>query len=58
MSRVVESIREVTGVDGRVLSSEVFTVGRDGQAVPHATISCIDDLVEHGYESDTLARWG
>ena len=57
MHRVVESIREVTGVDGRVLSSEVFTLGRDGQAVPHATISCIDDLVEHGYESDTLARW-
>jgi pilus assembly protein CpaF len=57
MNRVVESIREVTGVDGRVLSSEVFTAGRDGQAVPHATISCIDDLVEHGYESDTVARW-
>ena len=57
MNRVVESIREVTGVDGRVLSSEVFTAGRDGNAVPHATISCIDDLVEHGYESDTLARW-
>jgi Flp pilus assembly CpaF family ATPase len=57
MNRVVESIREVTGVDGRVLSSEIFTAGRDGQAVPHASISCIDDLVEQGYESDTLARW-
>src|SRR5690349_13123523 len=57
MNRVVESIREVTGVDGRVLSSEIFTAGRDGQAVPHASISCIDDLVEQGYESDTLSRW-
>jgi pilus assembly protein CpaF len=58
LRRVVESVREVTGVDQRVLSSEVFAPGPDGSAVPHATVSCIDDLVEHGYEPPTMARWG
>lgn len=50
MRRFVSSVREVTGCDGRVLSSEIFAPGPDGTAVPHAPISCIDDLIEHGYE--------
>ncbi len=50
LRRFVNSIREVTGVDGRVLSSEVFTPGPDGRAVPHAPISCLDELAQHGYE--------
>jgi Flp pilus assembly CpaF family ATPase len=50
LRRYVSSIREVTGVDGRVLSSEVFSAGPDGRAVPHAPVSCPDELAEHGYE--------
>ncbi|HET6563482.1 MAG TPA: ATPase, T2SS/T4P/T4SS family [Marmoricola sp.] len=57
LNRVVESVREVTGVDGRVLSSEVFAANADGVAVPHATVSCIDDLVVHGYDPVPLSRW-
>jgi pilus assembly protein CpaF len=57
LNRVVESVREVTGVDGRVLSSEVFAPNADGVAVPHATISCIDDLVLHGYDPLPQSRW-
>lgn len=49
LHRAIESIREVTGVDGRVLSSEVFALNRSGNAVAHAPISCIDDLLAHGY---------
>ena len=40
----IESIREVTGVDGRVLSSEVFALSPEGHAVAHAPIACIDEL--------------
>ena len=36
LRRMVTSVREVNGVDGRVLSSEVFARGRDGYAVPAA----------------------
>jgi Flp pilus assembly CpaF family ATPase len=50
LRRYVSSIREVTGVDGRVLSSEVFTAGPDGRGVPHAPVSCLDELALHGYE--------
>ncbi len=50
MRRFVSSVREVTGCDGRVLSSEVFTPGPDGRSVPHAPISCLDELIEHGYD--------
>jgi pilus assembly protein CpaF len=50
LRRFVSSVREVTGVDGRVLSSEVFTAGPDGRAVPHAPVSCIDELVQYGYD--------
>jgi len=50
LRRYVSSIREVTGVDGRVLSSEVFTPGPDGRAVPHAPVACAALLAEHGYD--------
>jgi pilus assembly protein CpaF len=50
LRRFVSSVREVTGVDGRVLSSEVFTAGPDGRAVPHAPVSCIDELAYFGYD--------
>ena len=49
LRRRVTSVREVNGVDGRVLSSEVFAAGREGVAVPAAPISCADELAEHGY---------
>jgi Flp pilus assembly CpaF family ATPase len=49
LQRMVTSVREVNGIDGRVLSSEVFTAGPDGRAIPHAPISCMDELVPHGY---------
>jgi Flp pilus assembly CpaF family ATPase len=50
LRRFVSSIREVTGIDGRVLSSEVFAPGPDGRGVPHAPISCLAQLAEHGYD--------
>ena len=62
LRRFVSSVREVTGVDGRVLSSEVFTAGPDGRAVPHAPISCLEELSHYGYDpageagSDLLRR--
>jgi Flp pilus assembly CpaF family ATPase len=57
MVRTVESIREVAGVDGRVLSSEIFALGQDGRTIAHAPIACLDDLSEHGYSPDLVARW-
>ena len=48
LQRMVTSVREVNGVDGRVLSSEVFAEAPDGQIVPHAPIACVDELVAHG----------
>src|ERR1700742_4053411 len=50
LSRVVESVREVTGVDGRVLVSEAVSPGPDGTAVPHAPVSCLPDLLPYGYD--------
>jgi Flp pilus assembly CpaF family ATPase len=50
LRRFVSSVREVTGVDGRVLSSEVFAAGRDGRALPHAPISCVEELTHFGYD--------
>jgi pilus assembly protein CpaF len=50
LRRYVSSIREVTGIDGRVLSSEVFAPGQDGRAMPHAPVSCLAELAEHGYD--------
>lgn len=55
LRRRVTSIREVNGVDGRVLSSEVFVAGEDGIAHPAAAISCIDDLVRAGYRGAQAA---
>ncbi len=57
LTRAVESVREVTGVDGRVLSSEVFAVNSSGVAVPHAPIACMDDLLVHGYQGQVINRW-
>jgi Flp pilus assembly CpaF family ATPase len=56
LRRFVSSVREVNGVDGRVLSSEVFEPGLDGRAVPHSPISCLDELVAHGYVPSGLWR--
>ena len=56
LRRFVSSVREVNGVDGRVLSSEVFSPGLDGRAVAHAPISCLDELVAHGYVPSGLWR--
>jgi len=56
LRRFVSSIREVTGVDGRVLSSEVFAPGPDGRAVPHAPVSCAAELAQHGYDPSG-GRW-
>jgi len=50
LRRYVASIREVNGVDGRVLSSEVFASGPDGIAVAAAPIACLDELVAAGYQ--------
>jgi pilus assembly protein CpaF len=55
LRRFVSSIREVTGVDGRVMSSEVFAPGPDGRAIQHAPVSCLDELMQHGY--DPARRW-
>ena len=49
LRRFVASIREVNGIDGRVLSSEVFAPGPDGRAVPAAPIACVDELAAVGY---------
>lgn len=57
LRRFVSSVREVTGVDGRVLSSEVFAPGPDGVAVPHAPIACVEDLIPHGYDPG-YGAWG
>src|ERR1700759_4517837 len=50
LRRFVNSVREVTGIDGRVLSSEVCAPGPDGTAVPHAPVSCLPDLLPYGYD--------
>src|SRR5689334_12983467 len=55
LRRLVTSVREVNGVDGRVLSSEVFAAGPDGRAVPHAPIACLDELSQFGYHGQLQA---
>ncbi len=55
--RVVESIREIVGHDGQVLSSEVFAPGTDGRAAPHAPIACIAELEQHGYRPAVHGQW-
>jgi pilus assembly protein CpaF len=57
LRRYVSSVREVTGVDNRVLSSEVFAPGPDGSAFPHAPISCADELAVYGYDPTQQAMW-
>jgi pilus assembly protein CpaF len=57
LSRSITSVREVTGVDGRVLSSEVFAAEIDGRARAYAPITCIDELEYYGYSPGTRARW-
>jgi pilus assembly protein CpaF len=57
LRRVVTSVREVNGVDGRVLSSEVFTLGSDGYAVPGSAISFLDELRAAGYEPGAASTW-
>jgi pilus assembly protein CpaF len=52
LRRFVSSVREVTGVDGRVLSSEVFSAGTDGRAAPHAPLSCASELAFYGYQPE------
>ncbi|WP_018653544.1 CpaF family protein [Actinomadura flavalba] len=56
LRRFVASVREVTGVDQRVLSSEVFALGPDGVAHPAAPIACAQELAEYGYDP-SLAAW-
>lgn len=56
-ARVVESIREVVGHDGQVLSSEVFAPGPDGRAAAHAPIACIDELRPFGYDPEVHGEW-
>ena len=56
-ARVVESIREVVGHDGQVLSSEVFAPGPDGRAAAHAPISCIEELRPFGYDPEVHGEW-
>ncbi|MPZ61113.1 MAG: CpaF family protein [Propionibacteriales bacterium] len=57
MVRIVESIREVTGIDERVLSGEVFAPGPDGRAVPHAPMQAIAELQEAGYRPLVHGQW-
>jgi Flp pilus assembly CpaF family ATPase len=56
LRRYISSIREVTGIDSRVLSSEVFTPGPDRFATPHAPVSCLAELAAHGYDT-ALGGW-
>ena len=57
LRRMVTSVREVNGVDGRVLSSEVFSSGPDGYAVPAAAVSCLDELEAVGYVPGAAPSW-
>ncbi|MCF3124855.1 MULTISPECIES: CpaF family protein [Streptomyces] len=56
LQRMVTSVREVNGVDGRVLSSEVFAEAPDGRVVAHAPIACMDELAAFGYRP--AGQWG
>jgi pilus assembly protein CpaF len=57
LRRYVSSVREVTGCDERVLSSEIFAPAPDGSAVPNAPISCIEELAAHGYDPARQVMW-
>ena len=58
LRRYVASVREVNGVDGRVLSSEVFADDGTGTAQPAAPISCVNDLINAGYDPAAAYRGG
>jgi Flp pilus assembly CpaF family ATPase len=49
LHRLVSSVREVNGVDGRVLSSEVFAEGPDGLPRANAALTCGEELAAYGY---------
>ena len=49
LRRSITSVREVNGVDGRVLSSEVFRLNNDSVAEPAASVSCLAELEAVGY---------
>ena len=57
LRRLVTSVREVNGVDGRVLSSEVFARGPEGYAVPAAAIACLEELEAVGYHAGAADIW-
>lgn len=57
LRRMITSVREVNGVDGRVLSSEVFAVGEHGYAEPAAQISCMPELEAVGYVPGAAPTW-
>jgi Flp pilus assembly CpaF family ATPase len=57
LSRFVSSVREVNGVDGRVVSSEIWAPGPDGRARPAAPIAAMADLEAVGYRPDDHGRW-
>jgi pilus assembly protein CpaF len=57
LRRVITSVREVNGVDGRVLSSEVFAPGPGGYAVPAAAVSCLRELEAVGYQPGAQSTW-
>jgi len=57
LSRFVSSVREVNGIDGRVVSSEIWAPGRDGRAAPAAPIQALADLEAVGYDPAMYGRW-
>jgi pilus assembly protein CpaF len=57
LRRFVSSVREINGVDGRVLSSEVFAPGPDGRGVAAAPIACMDELAAVGYHPAGRGDW-
>ncbi len=58
MRRRVVSVREVNGIDGRVLSSEIFAMTPDGTVKSAAPLSDerLELLTDHGYRPDN--GWG
>jgi pilus assembly protein CpaF len=57
LRRIVTSVREVNGVDGRVLSSEIFAPGPDLRAIPAAPVSCLEELMAFGYRPSMIPQW-
>ena len=56
---MITSVREVNGVDGRVLSSEIFAEGpgRRGRARRRRSSAC-DELLAVGYRAGATAGCG